>query len=98
MAEKLNNIKRLMETDYEARFELPPMGENDPIETKLLNRHASNRFNSDVTELFLPKMIRSIVGIFGGEVADDNTVFNRPAPSDYGKLTPQSRPKGPNEK
>ena len=97
MEERINNVKRLMEDDYESRFELPQMGDLDPIEARLLNRHASVRLGSDVTDLFLPKMFRTVMGLFGGEVApQDDASHSRPAP-DWGHIAP-SQPKAPGQR
>ena len=103
MAERINNFKRLMEEDYESRFQLPEMsrigGDIDQIEARLLKRHASIRLSSDVTDLFLPKMLRTVMGLFGGEVAprdDDDRSYSRPAP-DWGYSTP-SQPKAPGQR
>jgi hypothetical protein len=99
MAEvKINNLKRLMEEDFESRFTLPEMGAFDPIEQRLLKHHQSTRFSGDVTDLFLPKMLRSLVSLFGGDVShDSDTEFSRPAPSNYAGKVPVSQPKGPNK-
>ncbi len=103
MAERINNFKKLMEDEYENRFQLPEMdgvsfgGSNDPIEASLLKRHASLRFSSDVTDLFLPKMLRTVLGLFGGEVApQDDTSHSRPAP-DWGHSAP-SQPRAPGQR
>jgi hypothetical protein len=101
MAERINNFKRLMEEDYESRFQLPEMtnigGDIDQIEARLLKRHASIRLGSDVTDLFLPKMFRTVMGLFGGEVApQDDASYSRPAP-DWGHQTP-NQPKAPGQR
>jgi hypothetical protein len=103
MAERINNFKKLMEDDYENRFRLPEMdgvsfgGKNDPIHEGLLKKHASLRFGSDVTDLFLPKMFRTVMGLFGGEVApEDETSHSRPAP-DWGHSAP-SQPRAPGQR
>ena len=104
MAERINNFKRLMEDDYESRFQLPQMdnvsfGKDsmDSIEECLLKKHASIRLNSDVTDLFLPKMFRTVLGLFGGEVAPpEETLNSRPAP-DWGHSAP-SQPKAPGQR
>ena len=103
MAERINNFKRLMEEDYESRFQLPEMSrigsDIDQIEARLLKRHASIRLSSDVTDLFLPKMLRTVMGLFGGEVAprdDDDASHSRPAP-DWGHSAP-SQPKAPGQR
>jgi hypothetical protein len=103
MAERINNFKRLMEEDYESRFQLPEMShigsDIDQIEARLLKRHASIRLSSDVTDLFLPKMLRTVMGLFGGEVAprdDDDPSYSRPAP-DWGHSAP-SQPKAPGQR
>jgi hypothetical protein len=100
MAEqRINNLKRLMEEEYESRFTLPEMGDFDPIENRLMKHHQTQRFNGDVTDLFLPKMIRSFVSLFGSDTGSsdhDDSEFDRPAPSKYAGRVPQSAPKGPN--
>jgi hypothetical protein len=100
----VNNFKRLMEEEYENRFQLPTMdnvsfgGDADPIEASLLKRHASMRFGSDVTDLFLPKMFRTVMGLFGGEVApQEETLHSRPAP-DWGHHGAPSQPKAPGQR
>ena len=103
MAERINNFKKLMEDDYENRFQIPEMdnvsfgGNNDPIHERLLTKHASLRFGSDVTDLFLPKMFRTVLGLFGGEVAPrDEILHSRPAP-DWGHSAP-SQPRAPGQR
>jgi hypothetical protein len=104
MAERINNFKKLMEDDYESRFQLPQMTDVsfgnrdiDPIEERLLKRHANMRLGSDVTDLFLPKMFRTVMGLFGGEVApNDESSHSRPAP-DWGHSAP-SQPKAPGQR
>ena len=102
MAERINNFKRLMEEDYESRFGLPEMShigsDIDQIEARLLKRHASIRLSSDVTDLFLPKMLRTVMGLFGGEVApqEEDASYSRPAP-DWGHSAP-SQPKAPGQR
>jgi hypothetical protein len=103
MADRINNFKKLMEDDYENRFQLPEMrdvsfgGANDPIEAHLLKRHASMRFSSEVTDLFIPKMFRTVMSLFGGESAsDDDIPLSRPAP-DWGHSAP-SQPKAPGQR
>ena len=103
MADRINNFKRLMEEDYESRFQLPEMSrigsDIDQIEARLLKRHASIRLSSDVTDLFLPKMLRTVMGLFGGEVAprdDDDASYSRPAP-DWGHSAP-SQPTAPGQR
>ena len=99
MEEKVNNFKKMMEEHYEARFELPPMGEIDPIHDKIMHRHASNCLKGDMTDLFMPKMLRAIAGIFGGNVAHDNDYneHSRPAP-DWGSHYTPTQPKAPGQK
>ena len=103
MADRINNFKKLMEDDYENRFQLPEMrgasfgGANDPIEAHLLKRHATMRLNSEVTDLFIPKMFRTVMSLFGGEAAsDDDIPLSRPAP-DWGYSAP-SEPKAPGQR
>jgi hypothetical protein len=97
MADRINNFKKLMEDDYENRFQLPEMrgvsfgGATDPIEAHLLKRHASMRFSSEVTDLFIPKMFRTVMGLFG-----DDIPLSRPAP-DWGHSAP-SQPKAPGQR
>jgi hypothetical protein len=103
MAERINNFKKMMEDEYENRFQLPEMdtvsfgGKNDQIHENLLKKHASLRLGSDVTDLFLPKMFRTVLGLFGGEVAPQGeTSLNRPAP-DWGHSAP-SQPRAPGQR
>jgi hypothetical protein len=103
MAGSKNSFHKLMEEDLENRFHLPQMGEVsfggdlDPIEAHLLKRHASMRFSSDVTDLFLPKMFRTVLGLFGGEVApQDEASHSRPAP-DWGRSAPD-QPRAPGQR
>jgi hypothetical protein len=104
MAERINNFKRLMEDEYENRFQLPQMNEVslgrdyiDSIEETLLKKHASLRLSSDVTDLFLPKMFRTVMGLFGGEVAPkEDASHSRPAP-DWGHSAP-TQPKAPGQR
>ena len=87
-----------MEEEYESRFTLPnPTGKSDfqLIEERIKEQRQNRRWNGDVADLFLPRMVRAIIGIFGGEVASDNDPFDRPAPSDYSSTLPASMPKGP---
>jgi hypothetical protein len=102
MADRINNFKRLMEEE-ENRFQLPEMrgvsfgGANDPIEAHLLKRHASMRFGSEVTDLFIPKMFRTVMSLFGGESASDDEIpLSRPSP-DWGHSAP-SQPKAPGQR
>lgn len=103
MENRINNFKKLMEDDYENRFQLPEMnhvsfgGANDPIEAHLLKRHASLRYNSEVADLFLPKMFRTVMSLFGGEAStDDEIPLSRPAP-DWGHSAP-SQAKAPGQR
>ncbi len=93
-----NSFKRLMEEEYEPRFTLLyPNGKSDfqLIEQRIEEQRQSRRLNGDVADLFLPRMVRAIIGIFGGEVATDSDPFDRPAPSDYRSTLPSTTPKGP---
>jgi hypothetical protein len=95
-----NSFKRLMEEEYEPRFTLPlqnGMSDFQLVERRLEQHQRTQRFQSDVTDLFLPKMVRAIVGLFGGEVAPNNdSSIDRPAPSDFRSHLPKLEPKGPN--
>ena len=102
MAERINNFKRLMEDDYENRFNLPEMtkigSDINQIEARIFKRHATIELGKDVSDLFLPKMFRTVMGLFGGEVAPhDDEVCNRPAP-DWGHSTAPSQPKAPGQR
>ena len=83
-----NNFARLMEEEYEPRFTLPQMTE---IERRIQRKHDSFRVTGDVIDLFFPKIIRTVIGMLGGD--DDNS--SRPAPSDFGGHMPTSGPKAP---
>ena len=87
-----------MEEEYEPRFNLPlnnGMSDFQLIEKRLQQQKDSHRFNGDVADLFLPRMIRTVIGMFGGEVTNASDAFDRPAPSDFGHPMPTSVPKGP---
>lgn len=94
-----NNFNRLMEEEYEPRFTLPSqnngMSDFQLIERRLEKQQQTNRFNGDVADLFLPRMVRAIIGIFGGEVAHESDSFDRPAPSEYRSTLSPRGPKGP---
>lgn len=93
-----NSFKRLMEEEYEPRFTLPinnGMSDFQLIEQRLEKQQQTRRFNGDVADLFLPRMVQAIIGMFGGEVANDSDPFDRPAPSDYRSTLPPSTPRGP---
>ncbi len=93
----VNSFKTLMEEEYESRFTLPNqngMSDFQLIEQRIEEQRLSRRLNGDVAELFLPRMVRAFIGMFGGDVASDNDPFDRPAPSDYGSTIPTSSPKG----
>ncbi len=83
-----NNFKRLMEEEYEPRFTLPQMTE---IERRIQRKHDSYRVTGDVLDLFFPKIIKTVIGMLGG---DDNESA-RPAPSDFGGNVPSKTPKAP---
>lgn len=98
----INSFKRLMEEEYEPRFTLElknGLTDFERVKQQLEQQQRTRRFNSDVADLFLPRMVRAIVGIFGGDVANDSDTFDRPAPSDYRSTVPNSGgPKGPNRR
>ena len=76
-----NNFNRLMEEEYEPRFNLPlnnGMSDFQLIEKRLQQQKDSHRFNGDVADLFLPRMIRTVIGMFGGEVRTVLASFARP--------------------
>ncbi len=96
-----NSFKQLMEEEYESRFTLPNnngMSDFQLIQQRLEEQRQNRRFNGDVADLFLPRMVRALIGMIGGEVASDNDPFDRPAPSDYSRTLPMSQPKGPGER
>lgn len=96
-----NSFKRLMEEEYEPRFTLPinnGMSDFQLIERRLEQQQQTRRFNGDVADLFLPRMVRAIVGMFGGEIANQSDSFDRPAPSDYRSTLPSNGPKGPSNR
>ena len=96
-----NSFKRLMEEEYEPRFMLPNnngLSDFQLIEQRLEEQRQNRRFNGHVADLFLPRMVRAIIGIFGGEVATDSDPFDRPAPSDYRSTLSTNTPKGPGER
>ena len=93
-----------MEDDYENRFNLPEMtkigSDVHQIEACVFKRHATLELGKDVTDLFLPKMFRTVMGLFGGEVApqdEDDSSHSRPAP-DWGHPTAPSQPKAPGQR
>jgi hypothetical protein len=93
-----NSFKRLLEENNEPRFTLPiknGMSDFQLIERRLIEQQQNRRFNGDIADLFLPRMVRAIIGIFGGEVANESDFFDRPAPSDYRSTLPPSVPRGP---
>ena len=96
-----NSFIQLMEEEYEPRFMLPNkngLSDFELIAQRIEKQRLNHRFNSDVADLFLPRMVRTIIGIFGGELANDSDSFDRPAPSDY--ITPliTRTPKSPGER
>ena len=96
-----NSFIQLMEEEYEPRFMLPNnngFSDFELIEQRIKEQRLNQHFNSDVADLFLPRMVRTIIGIFGGELANDSDSFDRPAPSDY--ITPliTRTPKSPGER
>ena len=86
-----NSFKQLMEEEYESRFTLPQMTE---IERRIQRRNDSFRVAGDVLDLFFPKIIRTVVGMLGG---DDNE-HNRPMPSEHGGVVEFKKPKAPGER
>ena len=93
-----NSFKRLMEEEYEPRFTLPinnGLSDFQLIQRRLEEQQQTRRFNGDVADLFLPRMVRAIIGIFGGEIANESDSFDRPAPSDYRSLKSTRGPMGP---
>lgn len=93
-----NSFIQLWEEEEE-RFTLPVhngMSDFQLIGRRIEQQQQTRRFNGDVADLFLPRMIRAVIGIFGGEVAsdNDNSAFDRPAPSDVGRNR-SSGPRGP---
>lgn len=95
-----NSFENLWEEE-EQRFTLPPntkgISDFQLIQMRIEQQQHSTRFNGDVAELFLPRMIRAVIGMFGGEVAtntDNDAVFDRPAPSDV-QWRRVSKPKSP---
>jgi hypothetical protein len=93
-----NSFKKLWEEE-EQRFTLPlnnNMSDFQLIGRRIEQQQQTRRFNGDVADLFLPRMIRAVIGMFGGEVASDsdNGSFDRPAPSD-GRRNEQSKPGSP---
>jgi hypothetical protein len=96
-----NSFTMLMEDDgneFNRRFTLPNqngMSDFQLIEQRLVQQQQTRRFNGDIADLFLPRMIKAVIGMFGGEVASDNDSFDRPAPSDFGHPISSTYPKGP---
>ncbi len=96
-----NSFTMLMEADeneFNKRFTLPNqkgISDFQQIEQRLIQQQQTRRFNGDVADLFLPRMIKAVIGMFGGEVASDSDSFERPAPSDFGRPISSSGPKGP---
>lgn len=94
-----NSFRQLWEEEEE-RFTLPaPNGMSDfqLIGQRIEQQQQSRRFNGDVADLFLPRMIRAVIGMFGGEVASDgdSSAFDRPPPSGGGGGNRSSVPRGP---
>ena len=89
---KKNSFQRLMEDEYEARFTLPQMME---VEQRLQKKQNSYRVAGDMIDLFFPKIIKTVIGMLGGDDSDDR---NRPAPSDSGNPFKPSGPKAPGER
>ena len=89
---KKNSFQRLMEDEYESRFTLPQMME---VEQRLQKKQNSYRVASDMIDLFFPKIIKTVIGMLGGDDSDDRS---RPAPSDSGSPFKPSGPKAPGER
>ncbi len=96
-----NSFIKLMGEEYEPRFMLPNkngLSDFELIGQRIEEQRLNHRFNSDVAALFLPRMVRTIIGIFSGELANDSDSFDRPAPSDYINPLTAKSPKGPSER
>ena len=89
---KKNSFQRLMEDEYESRFTLPQMME---VEQCLQKKQNSYRVAGDMIDLFFPKIIKTVIGMLGGDDSDDRY---RPAPSDSGNQFKPSGPKAPGER
>ena len=92
-----NNFEGLWEEE-EQRFTLPVnngVSDFKLVEARIHHQQQTRRFNGDVAELFLPRMIRTVLGLFGGDVASDTDTFSRPPPSSGGGSGPSSGPSGP---
>ena len=89
---KKNSFQRLMEDEYESRFTLPQMME---VEQRLQKKQNSYRVAGDMIDLFFPKIIKTVIGMLGGDDSDNRS---RPAPSDSGSPFKPSRPKAPGER
>ncbi len=85
-----NSFQRLMEEEYEPRFTLPQMLE---IEQKLQRKDLNYRVAGDMLDLFFPKIIKTMIGLLGGEDRDDDSP--RQAPSDSGTPYKPKEPKAP---
>lgn len=86
-----NSFQRLMEEEYECRFTLPQMME---VERRLQRKENTYRVAGDMLDLFFPKIIKTVIGMLGGEDRDDND-NDRPAPSNSDRPYNPSGPKGP---
>ena len=89
---KKNSFQRLMEDEYESRFTLPQMME---VEQRLQKKQNSYRIAGDMIDLFFPKIIKTVIGMLGGDVSDDRS---RPTPSDSGNPFKPRGPKAPGER
>ena len=89
---KKNNFQRLMEDEYESRFTLPQMME---VEQRLQKKQNSYRIAGDMIDLFFPKIIKTVIGMLGGDDSDDRS---RPTPSDSGNPFKPRGPKAPGER
>lgn len=82
---KKNSFQRLMEEEYESRFTLPQILE---VERRIERQQNSYRVTGDMIDLFFPKIIKTVIGMLGGNDDDGN----RPSPSNLGS---HYKPKGP---
>ena len=64
------------------------------IERRIQRRNDSFRVAGDVLDLFFPKIIRTVVGMLGG----DDSEQSRPAPSDHSGMVESRKPKAPGER
>jgi hypothetical protein len=85
---KKNSFHKLMEQEYEPRFTVPQMME---IERRIQRQQNSYRVAGDMLDLFFPKIIKTMIGMLGGDDSSDDG--NHPAPSE---MSSPYKPKGPN--